>query len=117
MTTGNRPPLHDTQNRVPRPSRVLCERAGFLDVTIPFWQPRYYDFNDYHEQKLMEKLDYVHLNPVRRGLVAVPEDWTWSSARHYATGEECGVEIESHRTARRRKQFGMYPAVGRRGIS
>jgi len=29
-------------------------------------------------------------------LVTRPEDWAWSSARRYATGEECGVEIESH---------------------
>jgi putative transposase len=65
----------------------------------------------------MEKLDYIHLNPVRRGLVAVPEDWTWSTARHYATGEECGVQIESYWTARCRKQCGMYPTARRRDIS
>jgi putative transposase len=67
----------------------------------PFWQARYYDFNVFREQKLKEKLDYIHGNPVRRGLVTRPEDWKWSSARHYATGEECGVEIESHWTTRR----------------
>jgi hypothetical protein len=33
---------------------------------------------------LIEKLDYLHRNPVQRGLVTCPEDWTWSSARHYA---------------------------------
>jgi len=41
------------------------------------------------EQKLMEKLDSMHRNPVQRGLVTRLEDWTWSSARrvarHYAT--------------------------------
>jgi putative transposase len=83
----------------------------------PFWQPRYYDFNVYHEQKLVEKLDYVHRNPVQRGLVTRPEDWTWRSSRHYATGEDCGVEIESHWTTRRREQLGMYPLVRRRDVS
>ena len=43
--------------------------------------------------------------------------WTWSSARHYATGEECGVEIESRWTARRREQLGVYPVVRRREVS
>ena len=86
-------------------------------ATNPFWQPRYYDFNVYREAKLMEKLDYMHRNPVQRGLVARPEDWTWSSAPHYATGEECGVEIESCWTARRREQFGVYPVVRRRDVS
>jgi putative transposase len=41
----------------------------------PFWQPRYYDFNVYGERKPMEKLDYIHRNPVQRGLVTRPEDW------------------------------------------
>jgi len=54
-------------------------------------------------------------------LVTRPEDWTWSSARHfarhYATGEECGVEIESRRTARRREELGVYPVVRRRDVS
>jgi putative transposase len=86
-------------------------------ATIPFWQPRYYDFNVRREQKLMEKLDYMHHNPVQRGLVTRPEDWTWSSARHYATGEEAAVEIESRWTARRREQLGVHPEVRRRDVS
>jgi putative transposase len=86
-------------------------------ATNPFWQPRYYDFNVWREQTLMEKLDYVHNNPVQRGLVTRPEDWMWSSARHYASGEECGVELESHWTARRRERLGLYPVVRRREVS
>jgi putative transposase len=83
----------------------------------PFWQARYYDFNVWREQKLTEKLDYMHRNPVRRGLVIRPEDWMWSSARHHANGEECGVEIESRWTARLREQIGLHPAVRRRDVS
>jgi len=40
-----------------------------------FWQPRYYDFNVWSEKKRIEKLRYIHRNPVRRGLVENPEDW------------------------------------------
>ncbi len=61
----------------------------------PFWQPRYYDFNVHNEEKRVEKLRYMHRNPVVRGLVARPEDWPWSSFRHYASGIEGTVEIES----------------------
>jgi putative transposase len=68
----------------------------------PFWQARYYDFNVHNEQKRVEKLRYMHRNPVVRGLVAKPEDWPWSSFRHYATGVEGTVEIESEWTAIRR---------------
>src|SRR6185437_15881007 len=33
-----------------------------------FWQRRYYDFNVWTEKKRVEKLRYIHRNPVRRGL-------------------------------------------------
>ena len=53
----------------------------------PFWETRYYDFNVYSEEKRVEKLRYIHRNPIRRRLVTVPEDWSWSSFRQYATHE------------------------------
>jgi REP-associated tyrosine transposase len=79
----------------------------------PFWQPPYYDFNVWSERKRVEKLRYIHNNPVKRGLVAHPEDWEWSSFRHYATGEESGVEVESWWTAKRRAALGIYPTIRR----
>ena len=74
-----------------------------------FWQPRYYDFNVWSEHKRLEKLNYMHWNPVKRGLVSRPEDWVWSSFRHYATGCEGTVEIESQWTAQRRERLGVTP--------
>ena len=50
---------------------------------------------EYHE-----KVEYIHLNPVRRGLVKKPEDWKWSSMREYAEvgGEDqerfCALRID-----------------------
>jgi hypothetical protein len=49
----------------------------------------------------------MHWNPVKRGLVSRPEDWPWSSFRHYATGCEGIVEIESEWTVRRRERLGV----------
>ena len=63
------------------------------------WQRRYYDFNVWNHDKTVEKLKYMHRNPVRRGLAIKPEDWPWSSYRHYSAGLEGTVEIESHWTA------------------
>ena len=51
------------------------------------WQRRFYDFVVFNEQKRVEKLRYMHRNPVVRGLVQEPEQWNWSSYRHYALGE------------------------------
>ena len=71
------------------------------------WQKRYYDFPVWTEKKRVQKLQYMHRNPVKRGLVARPGDWQWSSFRHYATGEEGIVEIESEWTARRHEALGL----------
>jgi putative transposase len=83
------------------------DRVGLNSISVrSFWQTRYYDFNVHSEKKRVEKLRYIHRNPARRGLVATPQDWPWSSFRHYATGLEGVVEIESERTAQRRERMG-----------
>lgn len=64
-----------------------------------FWQDRYHDSNIRGEKACSEVIRYIHRNPVKRGLVEKPEDWLWSSFRHYATGIVGTVEIESQRTA------------------
>jgi putative transposase len=58
-----------------------------------FWQTRYYDFNVYSGKKKVEKLRYMHRNPVKRGLLTAPEEWRWSSYRYYRLGEEGLVKI------------------------
>ena len=85
-------------------SRRLALRAA-----NSFWQARYYDFNVWSEKKFVEKLRYIHRNPVKRGLVSRPEDFPWSSFRHYALGETGVVEIESQWTARKREWTGIVP--------
>jgi putative transposase len=69
----------------------------------PFWQARYYDFNVHTNRKHVEKLKYMHRNPVVRGLVKKPEDWEWSSFQHCLTGQAETVEIESWWSAMRRE--------------
>ena len=57
------------------------------------WQHRFYDFNVWTAKKRIEKLKYMHRNPVKRGLVENPEDWIWSSYRFYLLDEEGPVRI------------------------
>ena len=83
------------KQRVSRKMRVRKRvRPGQLSLPFPpeaglrrFWQRRYFDFNVYSEKKLREKLDYMHMNPVREKLVAHPRDWPWSSWTFYERGE------------------------------
>lgn len=57
------------------------------------WQPRFHDFNVHSSWKRREKLDYMHANPVKRGLVKSSTEWTWSSYVYYQTGRQGLVTI------------------------
>jgi hypothetical protein len=59
------------------PPTVHCE--AYCRV----WQRRLYPCGVYSEKKGLEKLDTMHNNAVKRGLVRSPEQWAWSSYRYY----------------------------------
>jgi len=63
------------------------------------WQSRFYDFVVFSEKKRIEKLRYMHRNPVKRGLVLEPQQWAWSSFRHYASGERGPVLVDEFQKA------------------
>jgi putative transposase len=58
------------------------------------WNRRGYDMNIWSERKIREKLNYMHNNPVRRGLVARPADWPWSSWRFYYLGDSSVLAMD-----------------------
>jgi putative transposase len=100
--------VHLLVNEPGRSTLANAVKALKLSVSLrrnvrPFWQSRYYDFNVFTNKKRIEKLRYIHGNPVARGLVEKPDDWSWSSFRHYATGMDGTVEIESFWTAWKRE--------------
>ncbi len=95
------------RGKLDRAIQALKTSVSKQSAQRPFWLVRYYDFNVHSEEKRVEKLRYMHRNPVTRGLVARPEEWGWSSFRHYLTGEQCTVEIESHWTAGKRAGLTM----------
>lgn len=102
-----------TRGTLARAIQALKTSVSKQSDQKPFWLPRYYDFNAHTEDKRVEKLRYMHRNPVTRGLVAKPEDWPWSSFRHYALGIEGTVQIESTWAAAKRVGLKL-PRVYRR---
>ena len=72
-----KPPVAETENSLPR-----------------FWQPRFYDFNVWSAKKRREKLEYMHQNPITRGLVIHPKDWPWSSWSFYEKSGRGLVKID-----------------------
>ena len=59
-----------------------------------FWQRRFYDFNVWSRKKKIEKLSYMHANPVKRGLVDDPKRWPWSSYAFYQQRGEVLIAID-----------------------
>jgi putative transposase len=90
------------RGKLDRAIQALKTSVAKQSAQRPFWLPRYYDFNVHSEEKRIEKLRYIHRNPVARGLVSGPEDWKWSSFLHYLTGGRGVVEIESNWTVGKR---------------
>jgi putative transposase len=74
-------------NTLLQPVREPIDQPHYRNWRYKIWQQGAgYDFNVYTPNKLLEKVAYIHANPVRAGLVAQAEDYPWSSAVNYATG-------------------------------
>ena len=69
-------------------------RCGGTHLATPLLR-----FRCFTEKKRVEKLRYMHRNPVQRGLVLKPEEWLWSSCRHYAYGERGPVLVNETQKA------------------
>ena len=66
----------------------LCFTRKDGKKVFRFWQPGGgYDRNITKQTTLMNMINYIHHNPVRRGFVEAPIDWKWSSAAWYEYGE------------------------------
>lgn len=68
--------------------KFIAQKAALDLKLLPggIWMPRFDRLVITDEEILRTKLDYMHYNPVKRGLVARPEEWRWSSAADYLTG-------------------------------
>ena len=81
--------LRTTRKRQSGLQKSLWENDGEEHV----WQRRFYDFVVWSEHKRVEKLRYMHNNPVKRCLVLEPEQWRWNSFRFYTYDERGPVSI------------------------
>lgn len=76
-----------------------------LRAAEPFWQARYYDFNVWSERKFVEKLRYIHRNPVTRELVVRPR--TGSGAASGTISRESRVRWKSNSSGQRGRVRGV----------
>ncbi|MFQ5706708.1 MAG: transposase [bacterium] len=82
------------------------DHKDWLLTELAFYKKRYKTKSDYQvwqegshpqliisDEMLIQKIEYIHYNPVKRGLVDKPEHWRYSSARNYFLGDHSIIEI------------------------
>lgn len=75
-------------------TRLRLPPTVHSDSRYRVWQRRFVPFNVFTEKKRLEKLDYMHGNPVKRGLVKSPDQWPWSSFRFYHLNDSSVLSMD-----------------------
>jgi putative transposase len=70
-------------NGISKTMQLLKGRSSRRINEGAFWQKGFFDFSVISEEKFREKFNYIHHNPVKRGLVERAEDYKHSSAKDY----------------------------------
>ncbi|MBL8016614.1 MAG: transposase [Ignavibacteria bacterium] len=73
--------------------RLRANAKKYPRQVFKLWEDRYDDFVLYEDYAIQQKFDYIHMNPVRAGLVENPEDWLYSSARNYILNDNSIIEV------------------------
>jgi len=71
------------------------ESRGYSDQKHKFWMKRFDDEYIRNDEMLTTKLDYIHNNPVAAGLVSIPEDYKYSSARNHILGDHSVLKVKT----------------------
>ncbi|MBS1514966.1 MAG: transposase [Bacteroidetes bacterium] len=71
------------------------KKAHKTESEYQVWQEGFHPIQISSQEMFNQKAEYIHYNPVRRGLVENPEDWKYSSASHYLKDKQCVIDIDS----------------------
>ncbi len=86
--------IREIKSRMAREYFAACSSAPDGRTRV-FWQKRCYDHNCRTTETTRQKIQYCHYNPVKRGLVARPEDWKWSSHNWYQGQMDVPLRVDS----------------------
>ena len=82
--------LIESPDWIPRITRKRGKKTERL-----FWQSGGgFDRNIVEPKTLTKMIDYIHMNPVRKGFVEKPQEWKWSSAAWYSKVGESPVVLD-----------------------
>ena len=93
---GSREPLLSA--RIPGTEQGLratqTRKGDKRGLKYRIWQPGFYDFNIYSDKKFNEKLDYIHENPIKAGLVDDISKYKYCSWRNYEMSDHSIFKID-----------------------
>jgi putative transposase len=72
--------------------QVFHENSG-NDRQHWFWQRTQHPLGIFSEPFRKQKVEYLHYNPCRKGLVTCPEDWRFSFAKYWLSREACDARL------------------------
>ena len=75
--------IRPTNHGISKTMQLIKGRASRKINKGSFWQKGFFDFAILTEKKFREKFNYIHYNPVKKGLVERAEDYKYSSAMEY----------------------------------
>ena len=73
----------------------ILQQEKLEDRKRRFWQSGWHAEGIESERFLEQKVNYIHDNPCRKGLVRLPQDWRYSSAAFWMDGESVDLPIAS----------------------
>jgi REP element-mobilizing transposase RayT len=76
------------QLSIDNPKILDTLKVNKYDRTFQVWKRRSLSIELFTEKTFLQKLEYIHENPVRAGLVKYPEEYVYSSARFYHDGTD-----------------------------
>ena len=85
--------LDHAASQLPKSFSEVFEKHAGKDRKRRFWQPTQHSLGIFSNEFWKPKMDYLHENPCRKGLVLRPEDWRFSSARFWLTEEPNEVQL------------------------
>ena len=77
-------------------NRLIRNAKGYNNQKYKVWMDRYDDVMITTETVFCTKMNYIHNNPVKSGLVLKMEDWKYSSYRNYANNDHSVIKVNTN---------------------
>ena len=80
-------------NHLPSTISAVIHNRNLEDRQRQVWQPGWHSEGIISEEFWEQKLNYIHMNPVKKRFVKYPEHWRYSSAGYWINGEAGDVAV------------------------